>query len=171
MLIYTRKSKSKECHRCGLVKRLCECAHNTQNRPRRTIPHVNRKNWLQTLPIEQAAERMRWYQTRTERRINEGLKELSLEFGLRYEPQVPKHGYILDFFFPRVGLAVEVDGPMHDTKKGKEADARKDQRLGLHGIRVIHLHYSAIDKSPRTALTPVVHALKGYLSISKELRE
>ena len=53
--------------------------------------------------------------------------------GTRFASQVPAYGYILDFYATEIGLAVEVDGPIHDT----EADRYRDGVMGTYRIATL----------------------------------
>ena len=74
-------------------------------------------------------------------KVEKELHRLLLESPLQAECKVqfPEGPYILDFFFPDWRLAVEVDGPWHDTEEGKEKDKRRDRALFEAGIPVLHL--------------------------------
>jgi very-short-patch-repair endonuclease len=48
------------------------------------------------------------------------------QLGVRFRRQVVVHGYIVDFFAPSAGLAVEADGAQHTRQRG--ADKRRDRR-------------------------------------------
>jgi very-short-patch-repair endonuclease len=45
--------------------------------------------------------------------------------------------YIVDFLAPSARLVVEVDGGCHALRRG--ADARRDERLGTLGYRVVRV--------------------------------
>jgi leucyl-tRNA synthetase len=54
-------------------------------------------------------------------------------WGVRFLPQVPAFGYILDFYAASIGLAIEVDGPIHVPA----ADLERDRVLGTHRIATL----------------------------------
>ena len=54
---------------------------------------------------------------------------------LKFRRQHPLGNYILDFYCPAKQLAVELDGDSHQGRA--DHDARRTQRLGEMGIRVI----------------------------------
>ncbi|MDF7776062.1 endonuclease domain-containing protein [Sphingomonas sp. AOB5] len=63
--------------------------------------------------------------------------------GLRFRRQHPAGRYILDFYCPSVGLAVEVDGEIHSRGSQPHHDADRDKWLKTHGVRVLRI--SAVD--------------------------
>ena len=56
---------------------------------------------------------------------------------LRFENQAMLLSYIIDFYFPAVKLAVEVDGKNHNTKHSKAYDSRRTKKLEKKDITVI----------------------------------
>ncbi len=56
------------------------------------------------------------------------------QLGVKFRRQHPLGPYVLDFFCPAVGLAIELDGGQH---AGSPEDVRRDQWLAEQGIRVV----------------------------------
>jgi very-short-patch-repair endonuclease len=63
--------------------------------------------------------------------------------GLKFRRQHPLGPYILDFYCPDVGLAVELDGETHDDPVRRARDRARDQWLREQQIRVLRI--SAMD--------------------------
>jgi CreA protein len=59
--------------------------------------------------------------------------------GLRFRRQHPIGPYILDFYCPAAGLAVEVDGLAHDGADRMRHDAHRDSWLAERGVRVMRV--------------------------------
>ena len=59
------------------------------------------------------------------------------QFGLRFRRQYSVDSYILDFYAPRLKLAVEVDGDSHFTDDALAYDARRSAHLARYGIEVL----------------------------------
>lgn len=57
--------------------------------------------------------------------------------GLKFRRQVPRDGYILDFYCARASLVVELDGDSHVGRKAY--DAVRTQVLEAQGLRVIRV--------------------------------
>jgi len=70
-------------------------------------------------------------------------------------------GYRLDFFWPALGLAVEVDAyGTHGSPCRFEADRRRDARLLTErGITVLRLTQAAIDERPFEAIAVLARAI------------
>lgn len=47
--------------------------------------------------------------------------------------------YILDYFFPTLGLILEIDGASHDSPEAKEKDAARDAALAKKGWRTVRV--------------------------------
>ena len=59
--------------------------------------------------------------------------------GLRFRRQHVIEGYIVDFYCPRLRLAIEIDGDVHESLAQRQADAERKahlQRLGVHIVRL-----------------------------------
>jgi very-short-patch-repair endonuclease len=55
--------------------------------------------------------------------------------GFIFHRQSVQRGYILDFYCPRLKLAIEIDGSVHELQRG--ADTRREQALRARGIKVL----------------------------------
>ncbi len=55
----------------------------------------------------------------------------------KFRRQHPFPPYILDFYCHELKLAVELDGGQHNEEVGRRRDARRDEYLAGHGIRVL----------------------------------
>ena len=78
--------------------------------------------------------------------------------GVQFRRQVPMAGrYVIDFFAPSVGLAVEVDGGVHLLRR--RADARRDRVLGRLGYRVLRLEAELVMCALPEAVARVREAL------------
>ncbi|MGQ9610969.1 MAG: endonuclease domain-containing protein [bacterium] len=45
--------------------------------------------------------------------------------------------YIVDFFFPKANLVIEVDGSQHYSLAGKKKDELRDEYISLIGLKVL----------------------------------
>ncbi|HTX32615.1 MAG TPA: DUF559 domain-containing protein [Solirubrobacteraceae bacterium] len=100
--------------------------------------------------------------TRTESPPEERLLTLIRAGGLpEPETQFPLLGYQLDFYWPRLRLAVEVDAyGTHGSRTPFEADRRRDARLlAEEGVVVIRLTRAMIEQRPFEAITLVARAI------------
>ncbi len=54
--------------------------------------------------------------------------------GMRFLRQVSIDAFVVDFYAPAVKLAIEIDGPVHDTEERKKRDAWRQSQIERHGI-------------------------------------
>jgi very-short-patch-repair endonuclease len=65
----------------------------------------------------------------------------------KWRRQVPKYGYILDFYCPEIELVVEVDGKVHEYTTIK--DKRRDNYLAGRGITTLRITSDKVDENPK----------------------
>lgn len=65
-------------------------------------------------------------------------------------------GFIIDFYHHASGLAIEVDGRVHDRQR--DYDRWRDQILSEHGIRVIRIRNDEVDGSIEDVLARILAA-------------
>jgi len=69
--------------------------------------------------------------------------------------------FVLDFYCPQAGLAIELDGDSHYDTDKPEYDAERSRKIELHGIKII-----------RFTNTEVYDSLDGVVDqILKQLKE
>lgn len=103
------------------------------------------------------AREMRFALTSSEEILWRELKGSRL--GVAFRRQVPLGRYIVDFYAPRVRLAVEVDGGYH--RRRVAADARRDRFLARAGCRVLRLEAELVCSELEVAGARVREALEG----------
>ena len=59
--------------------------------------------------------------------------------GMRWRRQVGVQGFIVDFYCPKHGLVLEIDGSVHDTPEAQRRDAHRTSVIESKGLRVIRL--------------------------------
>ena len=64
-------------------------------------------------------------------------------FGYKFRRQYGIDSYVVDFYCPKVKLAVEVDGDSHFKYGVKEKDKRRQNKIESYGIKV--LRFTNID--------------------------
>jgi very-short-patch-repair endonuclease len=85
----------------------------------------------------------------------------------KFRRQHPLGKYILDFFSYGANLAIELDGPIHDTQN--EADTWRQQIIESRGIRVIRFRNEEVEHEMESVLTKIADAL-AEASTSSEKR-
>ncbi len=101
-----------------------------RGRDHRTFPRIRGTSPL----IQQRARELRRRATEAERVLWERLRNRRLG-GLKFRRQHPLGPYIVDFYCAEHRLVVEVDGPIHERQK--ERDALRAQHLEAYGYRVL----------------------------------
>jgi very-short-patch-repair endonuclease len=96
--------------------------------------------------VEARSDQMRANMTGAEQRLWDVLEPLGFDAQSAWHGQTKNGGdwsYITDFYHPHFDLAVEVDGSVHDKRKGR--DRRRTERLRVeYGIRVIRFSNNAV---------------------------
>jgi len=86
------------------------------------------------------------------------------------ETQVNVNGYRVDFYWPDLGLIVEVDGwRYHRTAAAQATDQRRDQAhatAGLTALRFAEEQIRAEPDSVRRTLVPVARRLTGRARVT-----
>ncbi|MDO4271671.1 MAG: endonuclease domain-containing protein [Candidatus Saccharibacteria bacterium] len=59
--------------------------------------------------------------------------------GVRFLRQKPIDSYIVDFYCPKLKLAIELDGSQHYQDKGLDCDKERSVVLSKYGIKVIRI--------------------------------
>ncbi|HVT72168.1 MAG TPA: DUF559 domain-containing protein [Lacunisphaera sp.] len=73
--------------------------------------------------------------------------------GYDFHRQKPIDCYIVDFFCPRLLLAVEIDGASHDLKGAK--DEERQHRLEQLGIRFLRFEDRTVRSNPAAAAAAI----------------
>ena len=86
--------------------------------------------------LKAKARILRKHMTMAERKIWSRLRGKQL-LDTPFYRQKPIGNHIVDFYAPRAGLVVEVDGSQHKTPEHAAADERRDRALSGLGLRVL----------------------------------
>ena len=61
------------------------------------------------------------------------------QLGVRFLRQYSIDNYVIDFYCPKLKLAIELDGNIHELPEQQEYDAKRQEHLenfGIHFIRI-----------------------------------
>jgi very-short-patch-repair endonuclease len=106
------------------------------------------------------ARELRAGPTRGEAALWNELRGNKLE-GIRFRRQHPIGRFVLDFFAPRIQLAIEIDGPMH---QGREAyDARRQATLEAAGIQFLRFTADEVELELPRCLERIRDFVRAYL--------
>ena len=74
------------------------------------------------------------------------------QIGYSFQRQEPIRGYIVDFWCAEAKVAVELDGPVHDTDEKREHDRIRDAFLSRCGIKVLRFRNSDVKRGMSAVL-------------------
>ena len=77
--------------------------------------------------------------------------------GVKFRRQHPIAGFIVDFYAAAHGLALEIDGDVHDAQK--DEDNRRSEILAAHGVRVLRMRNDLVLGDRDNALRQIACAL------------
>jgi very-short-patch-repair endonuclease len=63
---------------------------------------------------------------------------------VQFYRQKPLGNYIVDFYAPRAGLVIEIDGAQHLEEAHTARDAHRDAYLAHQGLQVLRFHTTQI---------------------------
>ena len=92
--------------------------------------YTGEAHWLELKP---RPRELRKDATLAEDRLWQALRGKKL--GVKFRRQHPVNRYIVDFYSVEAGLAIEVDGPIHEMQA--PADTNRQAYLEANGIRVL----------------------------------
>ena len=119
---------------------------------------TNYRGGLKAPFLRKYCRELRRRATPSERRLWMLLKTPRFEnFKFRRQHQFGR--LILDFFSARERLAIELDGPPHETRIGKERDQARDVLLAMEGVRVLRFTNEELAKETEKVLEQISAAL------------
>jgi very-short-patch-repair endonuclease len=86
--------------------------------------------------LKQRRQGLRRLQTEAEKTFWEKVRNRRF-CGLKFIRQYSAGPYILDFYCPKAGLAVELDGGQHTEEEARDYDAARSAYLKKHRIEVV----------------------------------
>jgi len=86
--------------------------------------------------LKHYARRLRTNMTDSEQRLWARLRSKNL-LGVQFYRQKPLGNYIVDFYAPRAGLVIEIDGSQHLEGEHAAKDTQRDAYLVRQGLQVL----------------------------------
>jgi very-short-patch-repair endonuclease len=80
--------------------------------------------------------------------------------GAKFRRQVPLGKYVLDFVCFERKLAIEIDGPSHESDARRRRDAVRDAWIALAGLRVLRLSNELVIGTPELAEQRIMEAVE-----------
>jgi very-short-patch-repair endonuclease len=109
-----------------------------------------------TTELIEQARRFRHDQTSAEEVLWQVLRDRQLD-GIKFRRQVPISRFILDFYCPAARFVIELDGPVHDQQR--ERDAARSAVLEARGYRVIRFRNDEVFDDLAGVLARIVAAV------------
>lgn len=106
------------------------------------------------------AKKLRKHPTRGEAALWRELRGAKIG-GVWFKRQYVIRGWIADFYAPKPRLVVEVDGPSHWTKAGRERDAFRDRTMQDLGLTIVRVTNEEVLETMPLALVRIRAALVG----------
>jgi very-short-patch-repair endonuclease len=118
--------------------------------------------------LKQPARYLRTTMTDTEQQLWARLRRKNL-LGVQFYRQKPLGNYIVDFYAPRAGLVIEIDGSQHLEEAHVARDAQRDDYLARQGLQVLRFHTTQILQEMDTVVEVIFRTLEEKLAARKQL--
>ena len=82
------------------------------------------------------------------------------QFGYRFLRQYSVDKYVVDFYCPKLKLAVEIDGDVHDDPDQKKYDAERQIDIEKFGITFARIKNEELLGNPNKAFAKIEDAIK-----------
>ncbi len=81
------------------------------------------------------------------------------KIGVKFRRQYSVSGFVIDFYCPKLKIAIELLGSVHQTKSAKLYDEYRESYLSAGGIKIIKFWNSQITKNPNTIISLITPLL------------
>lgn len=116
--------------------------------------------------LKQPSRPLRTTMTDTEQRLWARLRRKNL-LGVQFYRQKPLGHYIVDFYAPRAGLVVEIDGSQHLEAAHVARDAQRDAYLTRQRLQVLRFHTTQILQELDAVVEVIFRTLEERLAAGK----
>ena len=82
------------------------------------------------------------------------------QYGYRFLRQYSVDQFVIDFYCPRLKLALEIDGSVHEEPDNKEYDIKRQEFLETFGIKFLRLTNDEINGNPNKAFDKIEIMIK-----------
>jgi very-short-patch-repair endonuclease len=97
-------------------------------------------------------------QTPAERHLWDLLRNREFS-GLKFRRQHPLGTFIADFYCPKLRVAIELDGAVHDDSETRQRDRQRDELLAGRGVRVLRISNTQLETDPQGTLALLLEVL------------
>jgi very-short-patch-repair endonuclease len=110
--------------------------------------HYNKKE------LKETRRHLRKNQTYTENIVWMYLRDRQMD-GYKFRRQYSVDQFIIDFYCPKIKLALEIDRSVHDEPDNKEYDVNRQEYLESFGIKFLRLTNEEINGNPNAAFEKI----------------
>jgi very-short-patch-repair endonuclease len=110
--------------------------------------HDNKKE------LKETRRHLRKNQTYTEKIVWMYLRNRQME-GYKFRRQYSVDKFVIDFYCPKLKLAIEIDGSIHNEPDQKEYDVKRQEYLETFGINFLRLTNEEINGNPNAAFEKI----------------
>ena len=82
------------------------------------------------------------------------------QLGYRFLRQYSVDYYVIDFYCPKLKLAIEIDGDVHNQPNQKEYDIKRKEYLRKFNITFVRLTNEELLSNPNKAFIKIEEAIK-----------
>ena len=82
------------------------------------------------------------------------------QYGYRFLRQYSVDHYVIDFYCPKLKLAVEIDGDVHEQEDQKKYDEVRQKYLEEFGIKFVRITNEELLGNPNKAFAKIEDAIK-----------
>jgi very-short-patch-repair endonuclease len=105
--------------------------------------------------IHDIAKNLRKVETEAEKLLWQAIRNRKCG-GLKFRRQHPFKNVVLDFYCHEIGLAIEVDGGIHDNPEVKERDINRTSELENVGVKVIRFRNEEVFNNMDSVLKSII---------------
>ena len=109
---------------------------------------------------------LRWNMTEAEQLLWKEIRLKKLQ-GCRFRRQFSVKGFVLDFYAPKLKLAIEVDGGIHSREENQIYDKAREQLLNSLGIEFLRFTNDDIFTRMNKLLNIIETKIISILSLTK----
>lgn len=115
------------------------------------------------IELKETRRHLRKNQTYTEKIVWMYLRNRQMDrYKFRRQYSVDK--FVIDFYCPKLKLAIEIDGSVHDEPGQKEYDIKRQEHIETFGIKFLRLTNEEIDGNPNKAFLKIENFIKELVS-------
>jgi very-short-patch-repair endonuclease len=108
--------------------------------------------------------------TKAERKLWARVRKKQI-LGIQFYRQKPIERFIVDFYAPKAGLVIEVDGGQHFEKEEMERDSERDAILTELGLTILRFDNFQVLRETDAVLEKIREKLEERMEVSLPLKK